>query len=189
MSISPSVGIRPYAAEDRALLGALLGDPEMTCFLGGPESTEALDARHERYLHADPGTNGLFTIVIGPHDTAAGWVGYWESEWEGQCDWECGWHVLPAFQGAGVASEATRLALDHARQRQRHRWVHAFPHVDNVASNALCRRLGFKEAGEVEVEYPKGHTMRSCHWRFDLELGASEGQDGEHESGREAPHE
>jgi hypothetical protein len=40
--------------------------------------------------------------------------------------------------------------------------------VENVASNALCRTLGFENAGEVEVEYPKDTMMLSNAWRFDL---------------------
>lgn len=163
------VSIRPYAAGDAGLLRALLGDPGMTAFLGGPESDEALAARHERYLSADPATNGLFTILVGEECVPAGWVGFWESELDGEMVWECGWHVLPAFQGGGVAFAAALLALDEARWRHRHRWVDAFPSVDNAASDALCRRLGFTALGEVDVEYPKGHMMRSRHWRLDLD--------------------
>lgn len=162
------VRIRPYAEGDLPLLRALLGDPEMTRFLGGPESAEALAARHERYLTADPETNGLFTVLLCEPAAAVGWVGFWESEWDGEHVWECGWHVLREFQGQGVATEAMRLALDAARSRNRHGFMDAFPSVDNGASNAVCRRLGFRFLGEAEVEYPKGRMMRAQHWRFDL---------------------
>jgi hypothetical protein len=37
----------------------------MTRFIGGPESEVALLARHQRYLAADPATNGLFTVLLG----------------------------------------------------------------------------------------------------------------------------
>jgi len=169
--IRPDVCIRPYGAEDLPVLERLLGDPTMTLHLGGPESPEALQSRHERYLASDPETGGLFTIEVGAEKIAAGWVGYWESEQRGEMAWECGWHVLPEFQGAGVASSATRLALAHAGARRLHRFVYAFPAVQNEASNALCRRLGFELLGEAEVEYPKGHLMHSNEWRFELPLG------------------
>ncbi len=54
------------------------------------------------------------------------------------------------------------------RRRGTHRHLHAFPSVDNAPSNALCRTLGFELLGEVEVDYPKGHLMRSNDWRLDV---------------------
>lgn len=76
--------------------------------------------------------------------------------------------MLSQFQGAGVGTVAARLALAEARSRHRHRFVEAFPAADNVASNALCERLGFRCLGGVEVEYPKGRMMHATHWRMDL---------------------
>jgi RimJ/RimL family protein N-acetyltransferase len=162
------VAIRPYGAGDLELLRRLLGDAQMMRYLGGPESPEAIGARHLRYLHADPETNGLFTVTLGPDAAPAGWVGFWEAESSGETVWECGWHVLPEAQGRGVATRATALLVGEARRRRRHRWLHAYPGVDNAASNALCRELGFTCLGEVEVEYPKGRQMRSYDWRLDL---------------------
>ena len=165
----PDVGIRPYADGDLPLLVRLLGDPSMMLHLGGPESPEALGRRHDRYLRDNATARGLFTIVVGPKVTPAGWAGYWESTWRGERVWECGWHVLREQQGCGVGSAGVALMLDDARRRHAHRFVQAFPSVDNAASNGLCRRLGFELLGEVDVEYPKGHMMRSCDWRLDLE--------------------
>lgn len=164
------VTIRPYASCDLALLEALLGDPAAMRFLGGPESPEALRARHERYLASDPEANGLFTVLV--EGVPSGWVGFWEAEIDGETVWELGWHVLRAAQGAGVATAAARLALDQARARGRHRFADAFPARENAASSALCRRLGFTDLGETEVEYPKGRTMRARHWRLDLDAAA-----------------
>lgn len=170
-----AVRLRPYRSDDFALLRGILGDPDMTRHLGGPESEAALVARHERYLAADPETNGLFAIIVGDGETRAGWVGFWESEWEGEPTWESGWHVLSQFQGQGIGASATALAIEEARARGRHRFVDAFPAEDNSASNGLCRRLGFRSLGGVEVEYPRGRMMRAVHWRLDLysEQGAS----------------
>ena len=162
------VALRPWAAGDLWLLQRLLGDPEMTRHLGGPESQEAIRARHERFLVADPESHGLFAVTAGPAAEAVGWVGYWESEWRGELVWECGWNVLPEAQGRGVATAAAALMIDDARRRGRHRHLHAIQAVGNAASNALCRRLGFELLGEVEVDYPTGVVMRSNDWRLDL---------------------
>ena len=162
------MALRPYAPHDFALLERLLGDPEMTTHLGGPESPEALNIRHARYLACTDESEGLFTVVVGRDRTSAGWVGYWRASWKGEDVWECGWHVLPEFQHAGVASAAATLAFDHACARNRYRFMHALPSVENAQSNALCRRLGFRMLGEVDVEYPKGSVMRSNDWCLDL---------------------
>lgn len=145
--IPPEVGIRPYAVGDLGLLERLLGDPAMTVHIGGPESPEAIVARHERYVGFSGLSVGLFTTAVGPDAAPAGRVGYWESSWRGEGVWECGWHVLTRFQGRGVAAAGT----------------------------ALCRRLGFECPGEVEVEYPKGSMMRSNDWRLDLDRDAGGG--------------
>jgi RimJ/RimL family protein N-acetyltransferase len=167
-ALNLGVALRPWAAGDLGLLERLLGDPGTTQHLGGPATPAAIRARHERYLAADPARHGLYAIVLGPEAEAVGWVGYWESEWQGEAVWECGWHVVAEHQGRGVATRATALLLDRARRHGVHRHMHAFPSVDNVASNALCRTLGFTLLGEAEVEYPVGTLVRSSTWRLDL---------------------
>jgi len=164
----PEVTIRPYGTEDLPLLERLLGDPAMTTHIGGPESSDAVAARHRRYVARDGSTGGVFTVLVGQEQAAAGWVGYWESSWEGEGVWECGWHVLREYQGRGVASAAMALVLGEVRTRVAHRYLHAFPSVDNVASNALCRRLGFQLLGRADVEYPRGSMMHCNNWRLDL---------------------
>ena len=55
-----------------------------------------------------------------------------------------------------------------ARARATHRFLHAFPSVDNAPSNAICRKLGFTLLGECDFEYPPGNRMRCNDWRLDL---------------------
>ena len=95
-------------------------------------------------------------------------VGYWHKEWHGELIYEIGWGVLPAYQGRGIAARATALALDRAGSDGRHRYVHAFPSVENAASNAICRKVGFTLLGEADFEYPQGHPMRCNDWRCDV---------------------
>ncbi len=157
------VDIRPYGSDDLWLLERLLADPAQTAFVGGPESPEALRHRHARYLGSDPAQGGLFTVLVDGI-SPAGWPGYWERVWRDRDIWECGWNVLPEFQRRGVATAAMRLMIADARTKDPHRPLHAFPSVENAASNALCRRLGLRLLGEEEFEYPKGRSMRSNDW-------------------------
>ena len=173
------VDIRPWSDGDLPLLEQLLGDPAMTEHLGGPESPEKLRERHERYCRSrDSDKEKMFVIVVGPARGAAGSIGYWEKVWRGQPVWETGWSVLllaggqkalpPEFQGQGVATRATAALVERARAEGKHRFIHAFPSVDNGPSNAICRKVGFTLQEEAEFEYPPGHFMRCNDWRLDL---------------------
>ena len=172
-SPASDIDIRPWSDADLPLLQALLGDPAMTEHIGGPESPDAIRSRHERYIAMDPTTGEVFAIVIGPDSASAGWVGYWQTTWHGEDIWEAGWSVLPPYQGRGAATAATALMIDRVRTRGTYRHLHAFPSVENASSNAVCRRLGFTLLGEADVEYPKGHMMRSNDWCLDV-LGSHE---------------
>jgi RimJ/RimL family protein N-acetyltransferase len=167
------IALRPWSAQDGDLLQRLLGTAEMMRHLGGPESSDAIRARHERYLVAAPEKHGLFAITVDPDAEAVGWVGYWESERCGEAVWECGWSVLLQAQGSGVGAAAAALLIADARRRRTHRWLHAVSSVDNTASNALCRTLGFELLGEAELDDPGGHTLRSNEWRLDLDAAAA----------------
>ena len=165
-----TVRIEPWGPDDLSLVQKVMGDPRMTEHLGGPESPEKLADRQERYAKlAETGTGRMFKIVDVDSGEAVGSVGYWEKEWQDGVVYETGWSVLPEFQGRGIAAAATRQALDVAGSEKKHRWVHAYPSVDNAASNAICRKLGFELLGAFDFEYPPGNPLRCNDWRFDLQ--------------------
>jgi RimJ/RimL family protein N-acetyltransferase len=160
-----NVRLEPWGAADLPLLQKCLGDPAMMQHLGGPETPEQIAKRQARYEQPD---SKQFRIVDEATGEGVGWVGYWEREWHGDQVYETGWAVLPAFQGRGVGASATLLAIEDARAQRKHRFVYAYPSVDNAPSNAICRKLGFRLLGASEYEYPKGHFMTCNNWRFDL---------------------
>jgi RimJ/RimL family protein N-acetyltransferase len=160
-----SAEIVPWGKGDLPLLERLVGDPAMMEHLGGPERPEQIRQRQARY--EAPGS-GCFKVLDRATGVEAGWVGYWEHAWRGQDVYEIGWSVLPECQGRGLASSATALALDAARARSGCRFVHAFPAVENGASNAICRKLEFVLIEACDFEFPPGNTMRCNDWRLDL---------------------
>jgi RimJ/RimL family protein N-acetyltransferase len=164
------VRIVPWGPGDRDLLAQCVGDPAMMVHLGGAESAEKIVERQARYEVPD---SHQFKIVVDGE--GAGWVGYWERD---DAVYEIGWAVIPAFQGRGLASAATRLALEDAAAVGDRRYVLAYPSVDNGASNGLCRKLGFELVGTTEYEYPPGNPMRCNGWRFDLTQVAVADPDG-----------
>jgi RimJ/RimL family protein N-acetyltransferase len=158
------VRIEPWGAGNQPLLEQLMGDPAMMEHLGGPETVEKIAERQQRY--EAPGS-GMFKIVDDASGEGCGSVGFWEKEWRERTVYEVGWLVLPAFQGRGIAGAATALVLERARAGE-HRFVHAFPAVDNAASNAICRKLGFTLLEARRFEYPPGHWMDCNDWQLDL---------------------
>jgi RimJ/RimL family protein N-acetyltransferase len=162
------VSLEPWGDGDLPLVQQLMGDPAMTEHLGGPESPDKLVERQHRYERlADSGKGRM--LKIEENGEAAGSVGYWEKEWRGGQVWEIGWMVLPAFQGRGIAGRATEQAIALAQADGRHRFLHAFPSVENAPSNAICRKLGFSLLGACDFEFPPGHPMRCNDWQLDLE--------------------
>jgi RimJ/RimL family protein N-acetyltransferase len=111
----------------------------------------------------------MFTVREG--EAVVGSVGFWEKIWRGQYVYETGWMILPQYAGRGIATQAALAIVTLARNEGRRRFMHAFPNVDNVASNAVCRKAGFANLGECVFEYPKGKWMRCNDWRIDLFAG------------------
>ncbi|MEW2381422.1 GNAT family N-acetyltransferase [Micromonospora sp. NPDC047707] len=159
--------IIPWQADDLDLLRQL-NAPEIRRHTGGPETDEQVVARNARYAGFGATGGGCMYTIALPDGTKVGSVGYWEREWRGEQVYEMGWAVLSAYQGRGLASAAVRAVLDVARARRTRRHAHAYPSVDNPASNAVCRRAGFVLIGATDFEYPPGHTMRVNDWRADL---------------------
>jgi RimJ/RimL family protein N-acetyltransferase len=144
-----------------------MGDPHMTAHLGGPESPARLRARQERYERLEGGDR-MFKIVDVASGAGVGSVGFWAKEWRGARVYEVGWMVVPEFQGRGIAVASTAQAIEFAKRDDEHRFMHAFPNVDNGPSNAICRKLGFELLEGCEFEFPKGHFMTCNDWCLDL---------------------
>jgi RimJ/RimL family protein N-acetyltransferase len=159
------VHLERWGPDDLDLLEKTVGDAEMMRYLGGPESPEKMAERQERFAEREP---GMHKIVDDESGAAIGSVGYWEKEWRGETVHEVGWFVIPARQGRGVAVEAMRQLIPLAGSRP----IHAFPNVENAASNAICRKLGFTLLGEMEFEYPPGSWMRCADWRLEPTPGS-----------------
>jgi RimJ/RimL family protein N-acetyltransferase len=67
-----------------------------------------------------------------------------------------------------VASQAAAFLISRLRAVGRHRYIYAFPSVDNTASNAVCRTLGMTLVSAAEIEYPPGRFMDANEWRLDM---------------------
>jgi RimJ/RimL family protein N-acetyltransferase len=159
------VRLRSWLEGDHYLLERTVGAPEMTEHLGGPESRDKMRERHQSYLATgEPGDGRMLVILAGADRVPAGTHGYWEREWQGQIVWETGWFVLPGFQGRGIATRATIAMAELAWADAPGRPIHAFPSVANLASNAVCRKAGFRLLGPIDLEYPAGDPLLCNDW-------------------------
>jgi RimJ/RimL family protein N-acetyltransferase len=162
-----AVQLKAWTAADLDLLRQA-NSPEMTVYLGGPESEEKLLDRHRRYLDlTDPAVGRMFSVLLADGRRVAN-IGYWERPWHGQQVYETGWSVVPAFHGHGIATAAALAVIDRVRAQRRHQHLHAFPAIGNAASNAVCRKAGFTLHGAVDFEYPKGTVSPHNDWALDL---------------------
>jgi len=172
--MTETITLRRWSDDDLPVLERS-NTPEMTTFLGGPESADALQRRHARFLRLwQTGEARMFAVESSLAPEPVGSIGYWKKQWDGEDVYETGWSIATAYQGRGLAARAVAACLADAAGQGDRRFVLAFPRTDNAASNALCRSSGFTLRGEADFEYPKGHSIRSTVWAFDLTYSAKE---------------
>ncbi|PWC05344.1 GNAT family N-acetyltransferase [Agromyces badenianii] len=165
----PVIELRAWSKDDLELLHRA-NTPELMDQLGGPENHEQVLARHERYLRLQrEGTAHQFRIVIEGHPEGVGIVGYWQHESHGEPALEAGWSVEAEYRGQGIAPAAVIAMLEAARSAGESLPVHAYPRVDNPASNAVCRKAGFRLLGEERFEVKPGLVLQTNDWVVDLE--------------------
>jgi RimJ/RimL family protein N-acetyltransferase len=162
------VHLAPWSAADLHLLQKL-NAPNMMRFLGGPEPAAQLTERHHRYLTMNEDCDGrMFSILLDDGEEPVGSVGIWRITWDGVPAWETGWSVLLPWQFRGIAAIATRQVIAVARHFGWTGWLYAFPAVNNQASNAICRKVGFQPVGTADLPLHDDTLMRCNAWRFDL---------------------
>ena len=77
---------------------------------------------------------------------------------------------MTRFPGPVAQSTGTSCAVSSSvkmRERMMNRWP-VGPSIENPASNAVCRKLGFTFVEKCQVEYPPGRSMIVNDWQLDL---------------------
>ncbi|WP_062202332.1 GNAT family N-acetyltransferase [Demequina salsinemoris] len=162
-----NVRLRLWTDADLPVLEAV-NTHAMTVHLAGPETAARVRRRHEQYVRGwDTDQPRMFTVRRLQDDAALGSIGWWQSQWKGAECFETGWAVLPEFQRMGVATAALGLMIEEARHRGLSGILMACPNVDNVASNAVCRKAGLAHRGTIVDDY-RGVVMTLNAWVVDL---------------------
>ncbi len=163
--------LRRLNRHDLDVIAELFAIPEVARW-SGPGRPQTREEVRER-LAAQPGRAGehpaaaVLGICVRQPDGSAGppvgvtmLVPLPASAGFDRRDVEIGWHLFPAAQGLGYATEAARALVERA-------WaagideLHAVTHPDNIASQAVCRRLGMTDLGLRDDWYDR--SLRAFH--------------------------
>ena len=145
--------LRLPQAGDFDRFAELNADPDATRYIGGVLGRAAA----WRKFLVMPGAwaiqgFGMFAVIEKASGRWIGQLGPWQPEgWPGT---EVGWAFHPDAWGRGLATEAGAAALDYAFDVLGWAEVIHSIHQDNVASQALARRLGSRNRGPGRLPPP-----------------------------------
>ena len=158
--------VRDWADADAARMHDMYSRPDVVRFLGSvPTPMPSLDAAYARIERGRvrneeeraAGTPyGYWAVEVRDSGVVAGTVALVtvDGSTEPDAPVEVAWHLHPDAQGNGYATEAARGAFDRAHAAGLDE-VLALTDEANVASQAVCRRLGLDLRGVSDEFYGK----------------------------------
>lgn len=160
------VTLRPVTHEDAPLVRAVLTDPEVRAFLGGPASEARIKARQHEY----PTTPGAWAVAPVGGGKAIGLVTITaDSRSAGRA--EISYQLLPTAWGRGLGREAVGVAVDWwAAEVPDGGPLVAVTQERNTASRRLLESLGMTvldtllEYGEPQLLYTPGSEESALRW-------------------------
>jgi ribosomal-protein-alanine N-acetyltransferase len=157
--------LRRWREADRAPYVAMMLDPQVSAWLGGPFDEAQALARIERNEAAlaahgygrmamERRADGAFLGYCGLMPTAADlpFAGY-----------EVGWSVARPGWGQGYAPEAARAVFADGFERLGLTEILAFTGESNLRSQAVARKLGMRRTPEQDFDHPNlagDHPLR-----------------------------
>ena len=145
--------LRPPRAEDFDAYAANMADMEAAHFIGGVQS-RAVAWRGFLSLAGAWMIQGyaMFSVIEKSSGRWIGRLGPWKPEgWPGT---EVGWGLAREAWGKGYAYEGSAVAIDWAFEHLGWSEVIHSIHPDNIASQALAKRLGSTLRGPARMPEP-----------------------------------
>lgn len=141
---SERLGFRHWCEADLPLALALWGDAEVTKWIGGPFTSEAVARRLAREIEQQNRTGlqywPIFLLDSGEHVGCCGLRSYRTEE----AIYEIGFHLRREFWGRGLAMEAARAVIGYAFSDLHASALFAGHNPNNEASRRLLLKLGFE---------------------------------------------
>ena len=145
--------LRPPRLEDLDAWAAMMSDEETARFIGGV-TPRALSWRALMTMIGSWDAHGfaMFSVIEKSSGRWIGRLGPWQPEgWPGP---EVGWAIVRDCWGRGYATEgaiaSTNWAFDHLGWTE---VIHSI-HPENIASQAVARRLGSRNRGPGQLPAP-----------------------------------
>jgi RimJ/RimL family protein N-acetyltransferase len=145
--------LEPLRIEHAEEMAAALDDPGLHEFIGGtPATADELRVRYARQVvgHSPDAGEAWLNWVVRLDDTGepAGTVQATVRRTGPLLSADVAWVVASAYQGQGIASEASGAMVEWLRGQGVHRIV-ALVHPDHTASSAVARRLGLTPTDDL----------------------------------------
>jgi len=159
--------LRPWRADDADFLLDLESRWEVVRFLGPhPATMGTLDearASIVRRRAVDDPIHGIWLITTAVDGRPVGNlllkpIPLSPGEASAEPDIEIGWHLHPDAWGHGYATEAAQAVMADAFHRGLPRVI-AVTNPENVASQAVCRRLGMTHLGRTTRYYDSAKEL------------------------------
>lgn len=139
------LGFGIWTAADLPLARKLWGNPAVTRLISADGTFSEADIESRLQTEIDQGKRfGVqYWPIFRQEDGAlAGCCGL-RPYGDAPHAFEFGVHLLPAYHGSGLASEAGKGVIAYAKDTLKAHALHAGHHPDNAASRRMLERLGF----------------------------------------------
>jgi [ribosomal protein S5]-alanine N-acetyltransferase len=149
------LGFRCWSLADRSLALSLWGNPRVTRLIGGPFSAQDVDERLKREMETMAAVHVQYWpmfLLRTEEFVGAGGLRPYRSE---PRVYELGFHLQPEYWGRGLAEEAGRAVVRFGFEQLGAASLFAGHHPENVASERVLRKLGFRRIG-TEFYPPTG---------------------------------
>lgn len=168
--LTPRLKLLQWKDSFAAPYAELCSDPEVMAYIaeGLPYSTaRAFTSQQKISDHWDRLGYGMYAVFEKGGDDLIGIAGLATADYleRMQPMPEIGWRLKKNLWGKGLANEATQAILEVIHQNQSLSELCAVIHIENVRSQALAARLGFKLLGE-DVDRDFQNRVQVWGFRF-----------------------
>ena len=152
---TPRLLLRRFTVADRAWLGDLYADPEVTRYLGGMQSSEAVDRIFQHrildYYDAHPGLGIWMTVERHTGDRAGFHL---LNNIQGESIIQVGFALAKWAWGKGYGTEMAAAVLGHGFVTLKLGNIAGMASLGNLASQRVLQKIGLERRGERAFPHP-----------------------------------